>query len=186
MYVLLVYIAPSCTILDREDLFSYIESLQYLYQKKFVILGDFNITYLNQYYVNNFKDQQIDQLLINFQDFYECTQHNRVLNANTRILDLVLTNLISSVFSSVCGFVDSDTHHPPLTIEISLKNPKQKTLPSNNTISNFNFKKADFQAMYQLFQNVSWNHLESFNDIYLAVIIDRLLFYHVLQKYLNQ
>jgi len=168
IYVLLVYVAPSSTISDREDLFSYMESLQYLYQKKFIILGDFNITHLNQYYVNNFKDQQIE-LLLNFQGFYECTQQNRVLNANGRILDLVLTNLGSSVFSDGCGFVGSDAHHPPLTIEISLKNPKQKSLPSNNTTSNFNFKKADFLAMYQLFQNVSWSDLESFNDVNLAV-----------------
>lgn len=33
IYVLLVYVAPSCTISDREELFSYMESLQYLYQK---------------------------------------------------------------------------------------------------------------------------------------------------------
>ena len=33
----------------------------------------------------------------------------------------------------------------------------------------FSFRKANFPAMYQLFQNVDWNDLDDFNDVNIAV-----------------
>lgn len=36
-------------------------------------------------------------------------------------IDLVLTNLETTVSDSVYGFVECDAHHPPLTVDIALQ-----------------------------------------------------------------
>ena len=164
IYILNIYITPTCSALVRDDFFSYIENLECLYQSRFIFLGDFNITHLNDYYVSGYRDQYVD-ILLNFVHFLDCNQCNRVLNDNNRILDLVITKGDCEVYKSTYGLVSVDPHHPPLTVEIGLSNPKQKYLMNNNNTINYNFKKADFHAMYQLFQNVCWNGLRLFSKI---------------------
>lgn len=180
IYVLVVYITPSCGLFERENLFSYIENQEYLYQRRMVLVGDFNISHLNNYYVNNFRNQQVDMFL-NFVEFFDCRQINRVLNRNNRLLDVVVTNSKCRVYQSTFSFVEVDTHHPPLMIEIESETPRQKNLTGNYNSSNFNFRKADFDAMYQLFLNTSWNDLESLNDVNMAVE----LFYHKIYNILE-
>lgn len=168
IYILIVYIAPNCKVNRREDLFSFLESLEILYQNSFIILGDFNITKLNDHYLNNTRNSNVDMLL-NFVDFFDCQQLNRITNFNNHILDLVLTKFTCDVYKSSYGFVEVDQHHPPLNIEVLLTASKQKYLATNSNIDNFNYRKADFAAMYQLFQNAEWGNLDSYKNVDLAV-----------------
>lgn len=168
IYVINIYIAPSCSVFKREEFFSYIESLEYLYQNKFIIVGDFNVTHLNDYYIHGYRDQFVN-VVLSLIDFFDCKQLNRIQNKNGRILDVVITKYECKVYTSAYSFVVIDPHHPPLTVEIELINPKQKYLIDNTNSSNYNFKKADFPAMYHLFQNVCWNDLKLYTNIDLAV-----------------
>ena len=168
MYILVVYLTPSSNLSERENLFVYIESLQCLYQRKIVLVGDVNIRHLNEYYVNKFRDQQID-IFFNFMEFFDCQQFNKIMNKNKHILDVVVSNMVCKVCESEFSFVEVDKHHPPLMLEIDIKTSKIKGLIGYNNSHNYNFRKADFGAMYQLFQSTSWNDLEDFKNVNEAV-----------------
>lgn len=168
IYIIVLYISPSCSILAKESVFSYLECLDFLYESDFIIIGDFNIPRLAEYYHNDKeRDVHVD-LLLNFLEFFDCKQHNYVSNNNNRILDLVISRLQCNVTQNSTDLVDEDLHHPSLIIEAQLKSQKQKTLIINK-ISNFNFRRADYLTMYQLFQGTRWNELESLTDVNDAV-----------------
>ena len=91
VYIILVYIRPTCSFSIREEFFELLENLTILHEKSYIILGDFNIARLGRYYIDdNFKDNMVQQLL-DFLSFFDCKQFNMVTNYNGHILDLVLS-----------------------------------------------------------------------------------------------
>ena len=168
IYVFVVYITPNCSLILREDLFAMLEGLHVLYDSDFVIIGDFNITRLSDYYNNSEVNDNCVESLINFQNFFDCHQKNRICNINNRILDVVITNLECNVSRSPFSFVSEDVHHPTLTVSVMLKQPKYRELSCNND-DNYNFKKADYTAMYQIFQQLDWGDLELYDNVSSAI-----------------
>ena len=167
IYIMVLYIAPSCTLYDRESLYNKIENLDYLYNNRFIIVGDFNIPRLNEFYNSNSVDNST-ALLLNFQNFFGVEQVNRVCNNNKHILDLVISTLHCEVERNTISFVREDDHHPTLVINAPLNEAKCRDLVLNND-GNYNFRKANFGLMYDSFANLDWSDLVSVTDVNLAV-----------------
>lgn len=168
LYIFTVYISPNCSLLSLENLFNFLENLPYLYNSRHIIIGDFNISKLNDYYTdNNVNDPHVNELL-NFLNFLNCEQYNFNSNHLNRLLDLVIANVHCGVSRAIFGLVEEDMHHPTLQINVSLNVDKVKDLKAN-LVSNYNFKKGNYPLMYELFMNVDWTELELITDINCAV-----------------
>lgn len=83
---------------------------------------------------------------------------------------MAITKYHCNVYESSYGLVEVD--HPPLNIQIlhGINITKDKPL-AHYGVSHYNFRKADYCAMYQLFQYTEWNDLETCKDVNLAVEI---------------
>lgn len=168
IYIFAIYIIPTCSLLSYENFYNFLENLPFLYEGNFLLIGDFNISYLNEHYVTQFTDPYIEALN-NLLNFFNCIQHNRVVNNLNRILDLVVSKLNCTVIHSTFSFVDEDTYHPTLLIAVPIKDREIKSLPSIS--KNYNFKKANYDAMYLLFSNIDWTGLELLTDVNEAVAL---------------
>lgn len=161
-YVAAVYIPPDISRQQFEEFFDYLGIL--VLDKPFIILGDFNLP--------NYVSDPLGCAKCNyFQSFlsmHHFHQFNTVTNCNGRLLDLVLSNLKSDVGVSAddLPFVAIDPHHPPLAVSLDLHGHGSNTsaFPSNDNIR-YNFRRADFTALYSELGGVDWSTLEAFNDV---------------------
>ena len=78
-------------------------------------------------------------------------QHNNIVNANGRTLDLVLTNIQCDVVKDDAPFVREDEHHPPFIINFCRKilHYNQFDLTKNNNYKSYNFRKANYPRLYE-------------------------------------
>lgn len=160
IYIIVLYIDPQCTIGNVGNLYYYLECSAFLYKSNFVILGDFNITRLIEYYSNNDVSDSYVNEFINFLNFFDCIQYNYIINYFGHLLDLVVSNTKCRVDRGTVSFVNEDKHHPTLCIHVSLKCEELKQLPLSIT-NYYNFKKANYNLMYDLFKNVNWSGLST-------------------------
>lgn len=148
-----------------------------------LIFGDFN---LNSCSVN------VKTQFTFFTDFCKLTQYNHVLNDNGGLLDLVLTGLTSeriTVYGGACGeaLVAADAYHPPLSVRVSLPNgaprPPPPLPPTKRlaTAPDWNFRKADFSALYAAVAELDWTDLLDSNIVDSAIDI----FYRKLYECIN-
>ncbi|XP_044744098.1 uncharacterized protein LOC123306264 [Coccinella septempunctata] len=160
-YVILLYIPPDSNINVYNDIFEILEDLNS--PESVMILGDFNISALQGYYETN----ESSSLLLRYQSFVNfanLVQNNFVTNCNNRLLDLVLTSeyLKCDVLNDPEPLVPIDTHHPCITVRLSLQfRQKNIVLPS---IKQYNFSKIDNQKFVTLMNGTDWNFLKSLSD----------------------
>ena len=65
--------------------------------------------------------------------------------------------------------IKEDLHHPPLCINLpQVRDEASKKIPVKSE-STFNFKKADYVTMYNLFLQTDWSFLTNYEDVNLAV-----------------
>lgn len=178
IYIFAVYIIPSCPVLIYESLFNFLEGLDFIQNKNFILVGDFNISNLYSFYLNG----HFDSIISAFQQFLEfcgCDQKNMVQNTHSHILDLVITNMNCTVKRSDLYLVPEDNHHPTLQIDLVLPYTKARELPAQ--ASKYNFRRADLVSLYRSLSNTNWHFLEQFTDADAAVES----FYNELYEILN-
>lgn len=116
-------------------------------------MGDFNISeYILRTPSRNYNYLQ------HFINFFNLEQYNYILNVNNRLLDLILSNLSCSVQKPISSLLTEDSHHPALCINVCVQNESTNKFPLFSHES-FNFKKANFPALYSDLALVDWSSI---------------------------
>ena len=98
--------------------------------------------------------------------FFDLKQCNQVFNQNNRLLDLVFSTLDCRVQREDIPFVKEDLYHPAISITCTIKcgDVTQDNFPVNCGEFRFNYKKANFPALYSDLLNADWN-LEEVDNV---------------------
>lgn len=159
MFVL--YVPPSISLAEFESFFETFESLNcFSTDCKILIFGDFNIPLYN-IDLNDSKSKALN----NFINFINVSQQNQIVNQSGRLLDLVVSNMQCKVSRDDCPLINEDHHHPALSFTIKLNNCHVRDFIFNGTCKKFNFKRANFPLMYDMFQRADWSYLENCSNI---------------------
>lgn len=162
-YIIVLYIPPNNPVQLLDSVTESLSTLNYLYNKNLLLIGDFNISdYSN--WIDNHISSVFTISIENFSNFLELSQNNYIRNSNGKILDLVLTNFQCEVSLAADSIVPIDSHHPPLLIcfETTLQS-KQNRVKSNGTF--YNFKRADLHSLYQTLGTTCWDFLKDTDNI---------------------
>lgn len=184
LYLFIIYVPPKTSLADYEILFDGLESLFFTYGSNLLLIGDFNIPE----YINNSPSNSSDNKVLtvnNFCNFFNLRQYNSVLNAQNKILDLVLCNLPCSVERAVDILLPEDSYHPALTIDIEYGEHYQNFPVHNN--NDYNFKRANFNNLYNDLLLTDWNSILNSNNVNVAVTefystLNELISKHVPKK----
>lgn len=182
IYLVNVYIPPYISYDDYE---SFIDALALrLIDKKLVICGDFNCPMFNS--ANNSNDRKY-LLLKNFMNTLGLSQFNNAVNSSNRLLDLVFSNLSCPVFvtRSDISLVSEDIYHPTLNIQLELDIPRLPdpiNFPSNSNLR-YNFRKANFPALYGELSYVDWSFIESCTNVNLAISFFYTTMFSIIDKH---
>lgn len=162
----IVYIPPKSADCDYMQLFHVLESLSSQYYN-ILIIGDFNLYSASQNVQNYF---------VFFVTFCGLSQRNTVVNANERLLDLVLTTAgeeEASVSLANDPLVPIDAHHPPLEVHIRYENIRRPCPtvepPQFEKSPPWNFSKCDFIQLYSQMAQVDWSPLYVISEAEKAV-----------------
>ncbi|CAF4878055.1 unnamed protein product [Pieris macdunnoughi] len=163
----IVYTPPNTNDVEYFLLLKTIEEFCSKYDDVLVI-GDFNLyscsNNVNTYFWNYFS---------NYCEFSQC---NNIQNVNGRLLDLVLSKGRGMQSVAVCEgdepLVPVDDQHPPLLVcvrprvwAVSSRDDAAKT---DERLLQWNFKKADFNALYSKVREVDWSDVYS-SDLNLSL-----------------
>lgn len=162
LFVFVVYIPPSASNESYSELLNTIQEICLLNDSNALILGDINISELNNFYRNGVRSTLTDI----FEDFLSITdmsQINRIENINNRILDVIVSNIQCNVEKTE-GIVNEDSHHPPLSIELLIPKKNFKQISPSKDPS-YNFRRANFDLLYLEFVSQDWSTLYSTEDI---------------------
>ena len=161
VFIIVVYIPPSTSLENMELFFDAFNSLNNFSDTDDVIVfGDFNIP--------DFVDKATDGfsiLLNNFQQFHNMQQYNYLRNFHNHVLDLIFSNVTCTICKLLSPFVEEDRHHPALYINIHIRSNDLFYFNINAETETFNFKKANFQRMYDMFLDVDWSLLYNTTDV---------------------
>ncbi|GBN79656.1 putative RNA-directed DNA polymerase from transposon BS [Araneus ventricosus] len=165
MLVCVVYFPPSSRADTYVEFFDCFENFGFF--DNILICGDFNLPICDDF--GNNKNPLVIELS-NFVNLYNLAQFNNTFNCNNKFLDLILTDIDFShisVWHSDKSLVPEDKHLPALSISICFvaNHPNRK----NVNISRYDFRRADFLAMWCFFREIDWSFLLNFNDIDKAV-----------------
>lgn len=156
----LIYMSPP---IKHDSLQSFLNNVNNVlnYVDDVVILGDFNLSFIDW----NRKDDEIHLspsnyenslgfLLVDFLSVNELHQCNNSLNADGKVLDLVLTNISNGIVTKPNDLLSKlDSYHPNLLITIPFSNINQ--LKSKHRSGN-NFFKADYDGILNYLKNNNW------------------------------
>lgn len=165
MYLVLFYIVPDSPNVIYENFYEKIEkNIANKNNSEMIVLGDLNMPG----YVNELSCNGVVNSFRAFLAFNNLGQYNQIRNANNVILDVVVASFESiSVDNAKEILLPMDGHHPCLSVSLLTQTAlKQcKLLPTTK----FNFKKANFLLMYNLFKSQNWQFLADFSDVNLAL-----------------
>ena len=156
--IFVIYIPRSPSSLVLNILLNFFEN-NCVNSNHLLIIGDFNIPDFNSGNLN----ENINSL-INFSNFMNLSQVNRVVNSNNRLLDLAFTNIQSHVTRDDFPLVDEDAHHPALSIELNL-DLCYVNFPSLQS-KQYNFRRANYPQLYNNLIEVDWSYLRNFTDVH--------------------
>lgn len=121
-----------------------------------LVLGDFNLNSCSAHVHHQFEC---------FLQFCEIRQYNSIRNNHDGLLDLVLSGLSEPrvrVERAATALVPPDGYHPPLEVALALPRTRADAVPgpmqSHNVspIPEWNFRKADFSALYASMARIDW------------------------------
>lgn len=160
-FIFNIYVPPAASSENYNNILEYLESLTFLHNKFSIILGDFNMPE----YVLNRGNDVIVQMFNSFCSIFDYQQHNNVLNCNSRLLDLVISNVTCNVTQEFDSIFPTDAHHPSLLISVDVHVIiSRKTSDSNNVVT-YDFKRADYLKLYDRIYNYDWDQLENFTNV---------------------
>lgn len=159
LLVVTVYIPPH---VQSSDLELFIDTMEDMcIGENILIVGDFNVfSFAN----GDFSDAR-SRLIKNFSDFMNLKQYNIIPNNNNHILDLVLSDIECTVSRSDTPLVNEDCHHPALHISLSLDNHRYRGFNVNSDCKHYNFRKANFPALYHCISNINWDELYTLSNV---------------------
>ena len=160
-YIFVIYIPPATSVETFESFFEVLENYIHCYKNHVIFVGDFNIT---EYATGDLIDKKT-RIINNFVEFFDLAQLNYVLNSNNRLLDLVLSNLKCEVTYHSDPFVLEDSHHPALSIYFNVNVKNQNNFTSTSCIKKYNFKKANYPALYSELTDVDWSFLDNYTNV---------------------
>lgn len=156
-YICCIYIPPSSSLSVYESVCESLEQL--VLDNDLIIVGDFNIPEYIKDDVLNPKKQLLIQLAI----IGNLTQYNLTLNQNRVVLDLLFSNLPLQVKKCSEPLAKEDSHHPSIVAKFEGKLETKEV--KRVTELTYNFKKADFLSMYNLFLNTDWSFLNNIKSV---------------------
>ncbi|XP_064072750.1 uncharacterized protein LOC135193590 [Vanessa tameamea] len=156
-----VYIPPPISLESLNLILDNISVVMQSNPGKVVVLGDFNLGFLNWQLDETedlLKPDHTDNILgFPFADFLSLnslTQYNKIKNHIQRILDLVMNNFNNLTVIEACQLLSNvDPHHPAL--EISLRINADKFL-YNKIFATYLFRKADYDAVNRCLGEFDW------------------------------
>ena len=162
LYIFLVYIPPSTSLINIEQFFEILESETNLHSENVVfLLGDFNAP---SFITDN--SNRYSVILNNFQNLYNLVQINAVHNQIGRILDLIFPNMEPiSVCKSDNPLVNEDKYHPALDFSIQFTRSQFKPFAINHDTPHFNFKKANYHLLYDMLRSADWSCINANDNV---------------------
>ncbi|KAJ3640448.1 hypothetical protein Zmor_003742 [Zophobas morio] len=166
LYIFVVYIQPGACTDEFELLFDLLGNLPDLYNRRVIIVGDFNISDYDFTSSRASNCSRKSSILQNFLQFGEYQQYNNVGNINGRCLDLVISNFNCTVQKSADPMLKEDNHHPSLLITSTIRDNKLKHINTNNSQpKQWNFRKADFPSLYKSINDTDWSSLKNIHNV---------------------
>lgn len=162
-YVFCIYIPPGTTLDEFELFFGLFDQFNYCHENV-LILGDFNAPLFVGPVVGDVRSRILNEFMM----FNDLKQINTVLNCNERLLDLVFTGVPGEVMRDDGPFVAEDGHHPALNISLSLFAHTSMQSHTSGDYRAYNFRRANFPALYNALLEVDWNFLTSYADVEVA------------------
>ena len=154
-----------------------------------LIMGDFNLAKC-YFTFNKNKEMQISTnnknnninenakyLYINLKDM-SLLQYNNLHNIKSNILDLIFSNLTIEVNLAIKSLVKVDVYHAPLAITLKT----QVTHKKIEKIKIFNYKKANYENIFDKLNRINWNNKLNNKDINTNTNI----FYEILNKIIQE
>ncbi|KAJ3666977.1 hypothetical protein Zmor_002391 [Zophobas morio] len=164
-FLIVVYIPPDLPIADYE---AFLEALEIsLISKPFILIGDFNIPTYNKHFNTCHKLR----ILQNLSNSLDVVQHNNIPNNDGKLLDLIFSNLKRPmvVDHAKYPFVKEDFYHPALSVSTDLENSdKFIPFPAVNS-DRFNFRKANFNKLYDDLWCTDWSSVTKCTHVNQAV-----------------
>lgn len=174
LYVCTVYLPPHKpqTVNQIREFFKklYDNLSQIEENSKILLLGDFNMTYLQ------WDDSSPDSLTPVgyigyplYEEFVEILQCftlsnvSRVKNRDSRQLDLIVTNVDShnvSTYPSDQRMCKIDPYHPPIELHFEVET---QTLMPPKSYPKYNFKRADYDTLNHEIMSMDWSPLSHLN-----------------------
>ncbi|KAJ8965587.1 hypothetical protein NQ317_011574 [Molorchus minor] len=143
LLIFALYIPPPTLIVEYELFLDTFEKLSvFESDPNILICGDFNINK----YISDSNDTKV-RLINNFMAFLDVKQYNTVLNANERLLDLILGNFKCDISRDDIPIVKEDRHHPSLAIDFQLDTKVSNNFSFSSEPKAYNFKKSKFPAI---------------------------------------
>lgn len=165
LYVVVIYIQPDISIDNFTAFLEALEQIELLHSNSVIVLGDFNI----KNYVNNDCSDTKTFRLNSLIEFFNLKQCNNVLNIRQRLLDLVLCNKNCVVERDNLPFTTENSDHPALRISCTDLMPRKQNFSFNLKARNYNFKRANFPALYYEITTTDWSYLLTISDVNAAV-----------------
>ena len=159
LYVFVIYVPPNISSYELDQFLEDLAVLDCMCNKNTLIMGDFNVAKYGSNDSNITKCLSLD----NYANFLNLTQHNNILNCLNVSLDLVFSNIDCFSVLRADPAVKEDPYHPALQFLFKVFHSQAK-FAINNSHPSYNFKKADYARMYNLFLYADWSPiLESTN-----------------------
>lgn len=163
VYVFVLYVSPSVSFEHFALFFEMFSSLDYVFEDKIIILGDFNVPA----FASPTAGDRFSGLLRDSLNLLNADQYNEVLNCHGRRLDLVFSTQECNVTRCYDPLVEEDAHHPSLLVSFPITRPLS---PLRDCMVDrvFNFRKADFPLLYESLRLIDWSGLYGIKDVDLA------------------
>lgn len=125
-----------------------------------IVCGDFNIPTFVKMSVSDKLYATLDASL----SFAGLKQCNYIKNSDERILDLIMATMPCTVSRASDPLVREDPRHPPLSLSINHDIGRNYNFQVNSERPRYNFKKANYIALYNELQIFDWGPVLSVED----------------------
>nr|CAH7744555.1 unnamed protein product [Callosobruchus chinensis] len=157
LYIAVIYIPPHISTDNFDSFFDMLGNLEYLYSKNLIIMGDFNCAA----YIENKLEDRRTSIITNWICLSGLNQHSSIRNSYGKLLDLVISKVDLNVIRELVPFVNEDVHHPALSVLLNTFHIKDSQFSTNTQHVRYNFRKANFPALYNELISIEWNYLHA-------------------------
>lgn len=164
-FLIVLYVQPSANSETFNDIFELLCTVDFMYASDVLLVGDFNITeYASSR--NSFISSNKIRIFNNMVTFFGLQQTNFVMNSHDRILDLIVTNMSTTVSRASDVLILEDPHHPAIDLILGLPVGRRHTAAGIFASGyKYNFRKTNFISLYNQLYCANWDFLTEFADV---------------------